>query len=254
MKEIELKGLTKIYRVDTVALEDVSLTIEEGEFVFVTGRSGSGKSTLLRLLSGQELPTKGEVWVGASCTSKLTEKQLPLYRRNFGIMQADMGLLAEQTIRQNIELAMYATDQPPSLARKRTAQTLKTVGIPDKGASFPQELSGGEQARALLARALVTDPDILVLDEPTANLDPSSSWDLMCLVDEINRMGITVVVACHDRELVSIMKKRVVTLAAGVKVADVRNGVYDVKAGDIFVEREIMEERRLRRRKRKCEM
>lgn len=166
-------------------------------------------------------------------------------------MQTDMGLLEEQTVWQNIELAMYATDQPGRIARKRIKQTLRTVGIPDKGGQFPRELSGGEAARALLARAIVTDPKILILDEPTANLDPSSSWDLLCLVDEINRMGITVIVASHDRELVSIMKKRVVTFAVGTKVADVKNGVYDMRAGDIFVEREILEERAAR--KRLCE-
>lgn len=247
MKEIELKQAGRLYRSEVVALEDVSLTIEQGEFVFITGRSGSGKSTLLRLLSGQDFPTSGEVWVRGRNTADLTPKQLPYYRRQFGIMQSDMGLLKEWTVQQNIELAMYATEQPFGLMKKRVRQTLYTVGIPEKGGAYPKELSGGQAARALLARALVTEPKILILDEPTANLDSTASWDLMCLLDEINRMGVTVVVASHDRELVSIMKKRVITFAAGVKVADEKNMVYNSRVGDIFAERKILQERQRRK-------
>jgi len=248
MKEIEFKSVSKIYKPDIVALEDVSAEIEHGEFVFLTGRSGSGKSTFLKLLSGQIMPTEGEVWVEGHCTSSLSHDQIPLYRRRFGIMQADMGLLKDRTARQNVELAMYATEQPAALMEKRVQQTFRTVGIPSRAEHYPQELSGGEQARVLLARALVTNPKILVLDEPTANLDPSSSWDLMCLVDEINRIGITVIVASHDRELVSIMKKRVITFAAGAKVGDGKSAVYDARIGDIFVEREVIQEREARKR------
>ncbi len=248
MKEIEFKEITKIYPPDVTALEDITVTIERGEFVFLTGRSGSGKSTFLKLLSGQLLPTSGEVWVRGHCTSSLTHEQLPHYRRMFGIMQADMGLLGDRTVRQNIELAMYATEQPAAVMRKRVKQAMNTVGIPSRAEHFPRELSGGETERALLARALVTDPKILVLDEPTANLDPSASWDLMCLIDEINRKGYTVVVASHDRELVSIMKKRVITFAAGAKVGDGKSAVYDARIGDIFAEREVILEREARKR------
>lgn len=240
MKEIELKNVNKIYKSEIVALEDVSLSIEQGEFVFVTGRSGSGKSTLLKLLSGQIFPTSGEVWVRGHNAAALTHKELPYYRRQFGIMQADMGLLKEQNVQQNIELAMYATEQSYRLAKKRVRQTLNTVGIPEKRLAMPGELSGGQIARVLLARALATEPEILILDEPTANLDSSASWDLMCLLEEINRIGITVIVACHDRELVTIMKKRVITFAAGVKVADAKSMIYDATVGDIFEERRIL--------------
>lgn len=248
MKEIELKNVDMVYGSNAVALENITLTIEHGEFVFVTGRSGSGKSTLLKLINGQLIPTAGEVWVKGSETSSLTSKTMPLYRRQFGMMQADMGLLKERTVSQNIELAMYATSQPFLLTKKRVKQTMKTVGISHRAAFYPQELSGGETARVLLARALVTDPKILILDEPTANLDPSSSWDLMCLVDQINRMGITVIVASHARELVTIMKKRVITLAAGAKVADKKNSIYDSMAGDIFEERRVLREREEKRK------
>ena len=249
MKEIEMKSVNKFYKSDVVALEDFSLTVEEGEFVFVTGRSGSGKSTFLKLLSGQIFPTSGEMWVRGSNVSALTREQIPYYRRQFGIMQADLGLLKDQTVRQNIELAMRATEQPLKRTKRRVEQTMRVVGIADRAEHYPSELSGGEAARVLLARALVTDPKILVLDEPTANLDPSAAWDLMCLIDEVNRKGLTVLVASHNRELVTIMKKRVVTLAAGVIVADEKNVIYSSTAGDIFDERRVLREREERRRK-----
>ncbi len=249
MKEIEMKSVNKFYKSDVVALEDFSLTVEEGEFVFVTGRSGSGKSTFLKLLSGQIFPTSGEMWVRGSNVSALTREQIPYYRRQFGIMQADLGLLKDQTVRQNIELAMRATEQPLKRTKRRVEQTMRVVGIADRAEHYPSELSGGEAARVLLARALVTDPKILVLDEPTANLDPSAAWDLMCLIDEINRKGLTVLVASHNRELVTIMKKRVVTLAAGVIVADEKNVIYSSTAGDIFDERRVLREREERRRR-----
>ena len=250
MKEIELKSVNKFYKPDVVALEDISLSIDQGEFVFVTGRSGSGKSTILKLLCGQILPSSGGMWVRGEDVSALTRRQLPYYRRQFGIMQSDLGLLKEQTVRQNIELAMRATEQPLRLTKKRVEQTMRTMGIVHRADHFPRELSGGEAERVLLARALVTDPKILVLDEPTANLDPSAAWDLMCLIDEINRtVGLTVIVASHNREIVSIMKKRVITLAAGAKVADEKNVIYHTTAGDIFDERRVLREREERRKK-----
>ncbi|MCI8502276.1 MAG: ATP-binding cassette domain-containing protein [Dorea sp.] len=251
MKEIELKAVNKFYKPDVVALEDFSLTVEEGEFVFITGRSGSGKSTFLKLLSGQIFPTSGEMWVRGNDVSALTKEQIPYYRRQFGIMQSDLGLLKERTARQNIELAMRATEQPLELTKRRVEHTMRALGIYERAEHYPRELSGGEAARVLLARALVTDPKILVLDEPTANLDSSAAWDLMCLIDEINRKGITVLVASHNRELVTIMKKRVVTLAAGVKVADEKNVIYSSTAGDIFDERRVLREREERRRKQR---
>ncbi len=251
MKEIELKSVNKFYKPDIVALEDFSLTVEAGEFVFVTGRSGSGKSTFLKLLSGQIFPTSGEMWVRGENVTSLTREQIPFYRRQFGIMQADLGLLKDRTVRQNIEFAMRATEQPLELTKRRTEKTMRILGIAGRAEHYPKELSGGEAARVLLARALVTDPKILVLDEPTANLDPSTAWDLMCLIDEINRKGITVLVASHNRELVTIMKKRVVTLAAGVIVADEKNVIYSSTAGDIFDERRVLREREERRRRQR---
>lgn len=258
MKEIELKEATKIYKAihgpKIVALEKISLTIERGEFVFVTGRSGSGKSTLLKLINGQMLPTEGEVWVRGHCTTKMKPSHVPFYRRQFGTMQMDMRLLKDRTVQENIKLAMYATEQPEKVMEKRVRRVLRTVGILERLDHYPEQLSGGEEARALLARALVTEPKILVLDEPTANLDTSNAWDLMNLIDRINQKGLTVVVASHNRELVSIMKKRVVTLAAGAKVSDEKKKIYDIRAGDIFAEREVLRKRAVTKPGRKNKM
>ena len=242
-KEIKFNHVTKIFGQDTIGLEDASFEIEHGEFVFIVGRSGSGKSTLLKLLSAQLFPTSGEIWVGGCETGRLTSNQLPYYRRQFGIMEAELGLLNDRNVYQNISLAMYATEQPRHLIKKRVEQTLSTVGIAHRSLARPGELSVGEAARALLARAIVMNPKIMVVDEPTANLSPGAAWDMMCLLDELNRLGVTMIVASHARELVSVMKKRVITLVAGAVAADERNAIYDLKRMDIFEEKRLVHER-----------
>lgn len=244
MKEIEFKNVTKIFNENTIGLEKVSFEVEKGEFVFIVGRSGSGKSTLLKLLSGQDAPSSGEIWVGGMDTGTLCVSQRPYFRRQFGIVEQDLGLLNDRTVFQNVSMAMYATEQPFRLIKKRVMQTLSIVGIGHRTGAFPQELSVGEATRVLLARAIVSNPKIMVIDEPTANLDPDASWDLMCLLDELNRLGITMIVASHSRELVTIMKKRVVTLVSGVKVLDQKHAVYNSKAMDIFEEKRILDERK----------
>lgn len=241
--EIEFKNVTKIFKEDIVALENASFGIEHGEFVFIVGRSGSGKSTLLKLLSGQLPPTSGEILVDGCKISSLPRTKMPYFRRQFGIMEADLGLLNDRNVYQNISLAMYATEQPVHLIKKRVTQTLATVGLAHRADAFPQELSVGEAARVLLARAIVINPKIMVIDEPTANLSPDASWDLMCLLDELNRLGVTMIVASHSRELVTIMKKRVITLVAGAIVSDERRGIYDMKMMDIFEEKRVLDER-----------
>ncbi len=241
--QIEFRNVTKQYQHNVPALEQVSLTIEKGEFVFVVGKSGSGKSTFLKLLSCQMLPTSGAVVINKECTSDLTTEEIPYFRRQFGIMQMDMELLPDLTLAQNIRFAMRATEQPGRLIKQRIRETLSTVGVAKQAEHYPEELSAGEIARALLARAIVVNPKILVLDEPTANLSPALAWDIMCLLDELNRLGITVVVASHARELVTIMKKRVVTLVSGVVVSDQRRGSYDVRLMDRFEEARIAKQR-----------
>ncbi len=244
MKEIEFKNVTKIFNKDVIALENVSFEVEKGEFVFVVGRSGSGKSTLLKLLSSQISPTSGDILVRGIDTGKLPDYKRPYFRRQFGIMERELGLLDDRTAFDNVSLAMYATEQPAGIIKKRVSQALSTVGISHRASAFPHELSVGEAARVLLARALVINPKILVVDEPTANLDPDASWDLICLLDELNRLGVTMVVASHSRELVTIMKKRVITLVAGTKVLDEKHGIYNSKAMDIFEEKRVLNERK----------
>lgn len=242
-KEIRFKNVTKTFNRNSIALDNVSFEIEHGEFVFVVGRSGSGKSTLLKLLSAQMFPTSGEIWVGACETSRLTNTQLPYFRRQIGIMDPELGLLNDRNVYQNISLAMYATEQPRHLIKKRVQQTLTTVGIIQRAKANPVELSGGEAARALLARAIVMNPKVMVVDEPTANLSPEASLDLIRLLDELNRLGVTMIVASHSRELVTIMKKRVITLVAGTIVSDEKRAIYDMKKMDIFEEQRIVHER-----------
>lgn len=245
-KEIIFKNVDKLYGDGEYALEDVSFSVETGEFVFVIGRSGAGKSTLLKLISRQLLPSKGEIWVKGTEVTSLAEWEVPFLRRKIGLMQEEYGLLRDRSVYENLELAMRVTGQPQRLFKKRVIQTLRTVGVSHRIWAFPDEISAGETARVLLARALVVNPGILIADEPTANLDSDKAWDLMCLLDELNRLGVTIIIGSHDRELVSIMKKRVLTLSAGRLIADEKRAVYNYKAFDVIEERRIRNEQKQR--------
>lgn len=242
-QEIVFNQVSKVYKQDGFVLEDVSFSVERGEFLFVIGRSGAGKSTLLKLLSRQLEADRGKIWVRGVEITSLPDRKVPFLRRKIGLMQAEFGLLADLNVYENVELAMRATGQPERLFYKRVMQTLTTVGIHHRAQAFPDEISAGEAARALLARALVVNPGILVADEPTANLDADTAWDLMCLLGELNRLGVTIIVGSHDRELVSIMKKRVLTLSAGRVVADEKKAIYNSLAADRIEERRIRNER-----------
>lgn len=243
-KEIIFENVDKLYGGNEFALEDISFSVDTGEFVFVIGRSGAGKSTLLKLLSRQLLPNSGKIWVRGTEVTSLPERKVPFLRRQIGLMQPEYGLLSDRSVYENVELAMRATDQPKRLFRKRVLQTLQTVGVAHRSEAFPDEISAGETARVLLARALVINPSILIADEPTANLDSDKAWDLMCLLDELNRLGVTIVIGSHDKELVSIMKKRVLTLSAGRLISDEKRAVYNYKAFDIIEERRIRDEQK----------
>jgi len=245
-KDIIFKNVSKQYSSGEYALDDVSFAVEKGEFVFIIGRSGAGKSTLLKMISRQEVPTSGNIWVKDMEVTALRDWQIPYLRRSIGLMQAEFGLLSDKTVYENVEIAMRATGQPKKLYKKRVKQTLKTVGVLHRLHAFPDEISAGEAARVLLARALVVDPGILIADEPTANLDPDRAWDMMRLLDDLNRMGVTIIVGSHDKELVSIMKKRVLTLSAGRLIADQRNAVYNHRAVDAIEERRIRNEQQQR--------
>lgn len=247
-KEIVFDHVNKWYGEDCIALENVSFSIEKGEFVFVIGKSGAGKSTLLKMLSRQISPDSGKIWIDGQEISSMPKSRIPALRRKIGQMQPEYGLLAHKNVYENIELTMCATEQPRRLFERRIRQTLRTVGVEHRMWAFPDEISAGEAARVLLARALVVNPKILVADEPTANLDSDSAYDLMRLLEELNRMGVTIMVGSHDRELVSIMRKRVMTLSAGRLVADEKHAVYNSMAADWMEERRIKNERAKKQR------
>lgn len=242
MAQIIFDHVTKKFG-DEAALEDVSFQIEKGEFVFVIGKSGAGKSTLLNLIMKQEEVTSGQITVNGRRVDIMKRKKVAAHRRRLGVMSPEVGLLKDRSVYENIAFAILATEQGNAHMRQMVMRMLGLVGLAGKFESFPDELSGGEQARVLLARALVTNPDILIADEPTANLDPDASWDLMQLLAEVNYQGMTVIVASHARELVTIMKRRCITLVAGTVVSDQRNSIYNQKATDIFEERRILSKR-----------
>lgn len=242
MAEIIFEHVTKLFK-DDIALEDVSFEIDKGEFVFVTGKSGAGKSTLLNLIMKQEEVTSGKIIVRGRRVDTMKPGKVAEHRRKLGVMSKEVGMLKDRTIYDNIAFALIATGSAGSGMKKRILKVLGLVGIVSKATSFPNELSAGELARALLARALAVSPEILIADEPTANLDPDAAWDLMQLLEQINYDGMTVIVASHSRELVTIMKKRNITLVAGTIVSDEKHGIYNPKATDIFEERRVLAER-----------
>jgi cell division transport system ATP-binding protein len=229
MAVIIFENVTKIFNQDIIGVQDLSFEIEKGEFVFLVGRNGAGKSTFLKLLTTQLLPTVGDIIVEGESIGMIKRNKIPYFRRKFGIMEKDVGLLNDRTLYDNIAFAMIATGQPKKLIESRVGEVLGVVGLRKMYQQYPSELSGGEVARALLARALVINPHIIVADEPTANLDSDASWDFMCLLDDISRQGITVIIASHDRELVTVLKKRVITLADGKIIKDEKKGRYDTR-------------------------
>ena len=241
MAQIIFDHVTKEYKKE-VALKDISFTVDKGEFVFIVGKSGAGKSTLLNLIMKQEEVTSGQIIVEGRRLDTMERKRIPMHRRRLGIMSPEVGLLKDRTIYDNIKLAILATGNADERIRSKVIKVLGLVGLAGKFHAYPDELSGGEQARVLLSRALSVQPEILLADEPTANLDPDSAWDLMQLFDELNYRGMTILVASHARELVTIMKRRCITLVAGRLAVDAKRSIYDQKAMDIFAERKILGE------------
>lgn len=230
MPVINVKHATVIYNNNVVANDDVNLRIEEGDFIFILGRNGSGKSTLLRLITRDIDPTEGAVYFDDRNMKDFTRKEMPFFRRQFGIIWQEPLLVQHKTVFENVALAMFAVGQTEEVIKMAVPAALGLVGIRKKADVYPKELSGGERFKVALARAVVNNPKILIADEPTANLDRDTAWDIVCLLDEINRLGITVVVATHAQELVNIMRKRVVTMTYGRLMGDVRKGKY----GDII--------------------
>jgi cell division transport system ATP-binding protein len=223
---IKTDNVTKVYKDSVVALEDVNLDIGKGEFVFVVGPSGSGKSTLIRLLLKEEEPTKGEIFVAGKNIGRLSTWKVPYLRRNVGTVFQDFKLLADKTVFENVAFALEVIGKPRHVVHSRVPEILKLVGLGEKLKNYPHELSGGEQQRVSIARAFVNRPLILLADEPTGNLDPGTSVEIMKLLDRINRIGTTVVMATHDNAIVDAMRRRVIELEGGHVIRDQERGVY----------------------------
>lgn len=222
---IEFKNVTKEYK-DVVALKDFNATIEDGEFVFLIGASGAGKSTFIRLLLRELVANKGEVFVYNRNLNEMRRNEIPQYRRKIGMVFQDFHLIPTSNVYENVAFAMRVTNARNRDIRTRVPEVLKMVGLEDKAHSFPHELSGGEQQRVSIARALVNKPILLIADEPTGNLDPKTSWGIMEILDNINRQGTTVVMATHAQDIVNTMKKRVIELDHGIMVRDEEKGEY----------------------------
>jgi cell division transport system ATP-binding protein len=212
---IETRHVSKAYSRGVYALRDLTLTVDKGEFVFLTGPSGSGKSTLLRLLLREDLPSAGDIVVAGRNLATLSPADVQAHRRSLGFVFQDFRLIARMSVFQNIAFVMRVLGVPVAVQQRRTFQVLKLVGLQHRMNALPEELSGGEQQRVALARALVNDPQVILADEPTGNLDPDLSLEIMNLLREINARGTTVLVATHDRELINRVGRRTVTLAHG---------------------------------------
>ena len=207
---IALDAVSKQYQTGVDALKDVSIRIEQGEFVFVVGKSGSGKSTFIKLLLKELDPTSGKLYIAGRLVNKLRRKQVPLYRRNIGVVFQDFRLLKDRTVFENVAFAQRIIGRNKREIIRNVSTMLTIVGLTEKADAYPHELSGGEQQRVAIARALVNQPTILLADEPTGNLDPQNAWEIMMLLQEVNKMGTTVVVVTHNNDIVDIMQKRVI--------------------------------------------
>ncbi len=223
---IEISKLTKTYEKSSKALKSISLTIDDGEFVFITGRSGSGKSTLMKILLKEVEPTSGRVVVNDMDLGRMPRRYVPKYRRTLGVGFQDFRLLKDRTVYENVAFAQRVIGAPSRTIRESVPRMLKLVGLSSKYKSYPHQLSGGEQQRVAIARALINDPAVLLADEPTGNLDPHNSMEIMRLLEEINRRGTTVVVVTHSREIVNAMHKRVITIDRGMIIGDEEEGGY----------------------------
>ena len=221
---IRLKDVEMEYDNGTKAIKGITLTVEDGEFVFLVGPSGSGKSTIIKLLTGEVEPCAGRIMINGFSVSNISEKQIPLMRRTLGVIFLDFRLIEKKTVYDNLSFVMRAVGASPRKIRERITYVLRLVGLEDKANSYPTELSGGEQQRVAIARALVNNPNTIIADEPTGNLDPERSLELMSLLVKINQLGTTVVVVTHEKDLVDRFGKRVITIESGHVVSDCVGG------------------------------
>ena len=221
---IEFKNVTKKYSTGVEAVHNANFKINKGDFAFLVGTSGSGKSTLIKLILKEEKPTEGTIIINGKDTTFLKQSRVPYLRRSMGVVFQDFRLLPDKTVYENVAFAMYIVRATPRHIRRQVPMVLSLVGLSEKAKMYPSELSGGEQQRVALARALVNNPSMLIADEPTGNLDPETAWDIMTLLEDINRRGTTVVVATHAKDIVDKMKKRVIQIDNGEIVRDSKGG------------------------------
>ena len=225
---IEFTDVVKSYSVDTQALRGISMQIEDGEFAFLVGPSGSGKSTIIKLITGELRPTSGTVHVNGYSLERIRKREIPYMRRTVGVVFQDVRLIDSKTVYDNVAFAMRVIGARAKEIRERVPYVLELVGLENKGRRHPTELSGGEQQRLAIARALVNNPSTIIADEPTGNLDPARSLEIMSLLQEINNLGTTTLVVTHELELVDRFHKRVIAIDEGVVVSDGMDGYYDV--------------------------
>ncbi|SMO65574.1 cell division ATP-binding protein FtsE [Melghirimyces algeriensis] len=223
---IEMHDVYKVYANGVKALNGINTKIDQGEFVYVVGPSGAGKSTFIRLMYREEKPTHGVILINGVNVKRVRDWKIPYLRRNIGVVFQDYKLLSNLTAYENVAFAMEAVEAPKRKIRRRVQEVLELVGLYDRMHARPSQLSGGEQQRVSIARAMVNNPNFLIADEPTGNLDPENSWDIMYLLEEINARGTTVVMATHNREIVNTMRKRVIAIEQGVIVRDEQGGEY----------------------------
>lgn len=225
---IQMYNVSKTYQgeVNVHALKDINLHIRKGEFIFLVGPSGAGKSTLTKLIIREEVPTKGQIMVEGRSLLRMKEREIPHHRRKIGFIFQDFRLLMDRTVYENVAFAMEAVEISRSEVKARVPAVLDMVGLKDKLQSYPYQLSGGQQQRVCIARAIINTPRIVIADEPTGNLDPETSWEVMNLLMAINKRGTTVLVATHDHDVVDRMKRRVIALSDGKIVRDEQNGGY----------------------------
>ncbi len=223
---IEIKNISKRYKNGVKALSNINIKIDKGEFVFLVGPSGAGKSTLTKMLLKETEPTQGRIMIDSQNINGIHRRKVPYLRRKIGVVFQDFRLLENKTVYENVAFAMEIVEATPKEIRRNVPTILSLVGLSNKAKMYPDQLSGGEQQRVSIARAIINNPPILIADEPTGNLDPETSWEIMRLLRQINRRGTTVVMATHDREIVNMMQQRVIALEKGVLVRDDKRGGY----------------------------
>jgi cell division transport system ATP-binding protein len=221
-----MQEVWKTYSDGSPVLQNINVKIEKNEFVYIVGPSGAGKSTFMKLMYREERPSKGQIFVNQFNLGKLKQRKIPMLRRNIGVIFQDYRLLPKLTVYENVAFAMEVIESPARQIKKRVPEVLELVGLREKHHSLPSQLSGGEQQRVAIARAIVNQPAVIIADEPTGNLDPETSWEIMKILDEIHERGATIIMATHNREIVNTMRKRVIAIENGRIVRDDRRGEY----------------------------